>query len=53
MEAVEALLEVAAKSLEQRPEFLRLLLLIALERAEVDERSFAASARSPTSVCVG
>jgi len=40
VEAVEALLEAAAKSLEQHPEFLRLLLLIALERA-VDERSLA------------
>jgi AcrR family transcriptional regulator len=40
-EAVEALLEVAAESLEQQPEFLRLLLLIALERAEVDETSLA------------
>ena len=40
-EAVEALLEAAAKSLEQHPEFLRLLLLIALERAEVDETSLA------------
>jgi AcrR family transcriptional regulator len=38
-EAVAALLEVAAESLEERPEFLRLLLLIALERAEVDETS--------------
>ena len=40
-EAVEALLEAAAKSLEQHPEFLRLLLLIALERAEVDKTSLA------------
>jgi AcrR family transcriptional regulator len=38
-EAVAALLEAAAESLEERPEFLRLLLLIALERAEVDETS--------------
>ncbi len=40
-EAVEAVLEAAAESLEQQPEFLRLLLLIALERAEVDETSLA------------
>lgn len=40
-EAVEAVLEAAAESLEQEPEFLRLLLLIALERAEVDETSLA------------
>jgi AcrR family transcriptional regulator len=40
-EAVEALLDAAARSLEERPEFLRLLLLIALERAEVDEASIA------------
>lgn len=38
-EAVEALLGAAAESLEEHPEFLRLLLLIALERAEVDETS--------------
>jgi len=36
-----ALLEAAATSLEERPEFLRLLLLIALERREVDETSLA------------
>jgi AcrR family transcriptional regulator len=41
VEAVEALLDAAAESLEERPEFLRLLLLIALERAEVDETSLA------------
>jgi AcrR family transcriptional regulator len=40
-EAVERLLEAAARSLEGRPEFLRLLLLIAMERAEVDEASLA------------
>ena len=36
-----ALLEAAATSLEERPEFLRLLLLIALERRAVDETSLA------------
>lgn len=36
-----ALLERAAISLEEQPEFLRLLLLIALERREVDEASVA------------
>jgi AcrR family transcriptional regulator len=40
-EAVAALLDAAARSLEERPEFLRLLLLIAMERAEVDEASLA------------
>jgi hypothetical protein len=35
------LLDAAARSLEERPEFLRLLLLIAMERAEVDEASLA------------
>lgn len=40
-QAVETLLEAAAESLERHPEFLRLLLLIALERAEVDETSLA------------
>jgi hypothetical protein len=37
----EALLEKAATSLENQPEFLRLLILIALERREVDEASVA------------
>ena len=41
VEAVEALLDAAARSLEESPEFLRLLLLIAMERAEVDEASLA------------
>ncbi len=36
-----ALLEAAATSLEKQPEFLRLLLLIALERREVDKTSLA------------
>jgi AcrR family transcriptional regulator len=36
-----ALLERAATSLEQQPEFLRLLILIALERREVDKASVA------------
>jgi len=35
------LLEAAATSLEKQPEFLRLLLLIALERREVDKTSLA------------
>jgi AcrR family transcriptional regulator len=35
------LLEAVVSSLEQHPEFLRLLLLIALERREVDETSVA------------
>jgi AcrR family transcriptional regulator len=38
---VEALLDAAAHSLEERPEFLRLLLVISLERREVDEASLA------------
>jgi AcrR family transcriptional regulator len=37
----EALFERAATSLEGQPEFLRLLILIALERREVDEASVA------------
>jgi AcrR family transcriptional regulator len=37
----EALLERAATSLEKQPEFLRLLILIALERREVDKASVA------------
>jgi AcrR family transcriptional regulator len=37
----EALLERAATSLEEQPEFLRLLILIALERREVDKTSLA------------
>lgn len=37
----EALLERAATSLEKRPEFLRLLMLIALERRAVDKASVA------------
>jgi AcrR family transcriptional regulator len=37
----EALFERAATSLEEQPEFLRLLILIALERREVDEASLA------------
>lgn len=45
-EAVQALLDAAAKSLEERPEFLRLLLLIALERAEGDEASLAVIRRA-------
>jgi AcrR family transcriptional regulator len=40
-----ALIEAAATSLETQPEFLRLLLLIALERREVDETSLAAIRR--------
>jgi len=36
---VEALLDAAARSLEEGPEFLRLLLVISLERREVDENS--------------
>jgi AcrR family transcriptional regulator len=36
-----ALLEASATSLEKQPEFLRLLLLIALERREVDKASLA------------
>jgi len=36
-----ALLEAAATSLEKQPEFLRLLLLIALERREFDKTSLA------------
>ena len=38
---VEALLDAAARSLEERPEFLRLILVISLERREVDEASVA------------
>jgi AcrR family transcriptional regulator len=41
-----ALLEAAAISLEQQPEFLRLLLLIALERRDVDPTSLAAIRRA-------
>ena len=37
----EALLERAATSLEEQPEFLRLLILIVLERREVDKTSVA------------
>jgi len=36
-----AMLEAAATSLEKQPEFLRLLLLISLERREVDKTSLA------------
>jgi AcrR family transcriptional regulator len=45
-EAVEALLRAAARSLEERPEFVRLLLLIAMERSEVDEASLAVIRRA-------
>jgi AcrR family transcriptional regulator len=40
-ERATALLEAVVESLEQHPEFLRLLLLIALERREVDGTSLA------------
>jgi len=40
-ERATALLEAVVASLEQHPEFLRLLLLIALERREVDAASLA------------
>ncbi len=40
-DSATALLEAAATSLEEQSEFLRLLLLIALERREVDETSLA------------
>jgi hypothetical protein len=40
-ERATALLEAVATSLEEHPEFLRLLLLIALERREVDATSLA------------
>ncbi len=40
-ERATALLEAAATSLEKQPEFLRLLILIALERREVDKVSVA------------
>jgi AcrR family transcriptional regulator len=43
---VEALLESAAASLEEHPEFLRLLFLIALERRELDEASLGAIRRA-------
>ncbi len=43
-----ALLERAARSLEEQPEFLRLLLLIALERGEVDAASVAVIRRVRT-----
>jgi AcrR family transcriptional regulator len=45
-ERVQALLEAAAASLEEHPEFLRLLFLIALERREVDADSLAAIRRA-------
>lgn len=44
-ERVDALLGAAADSLETHPEFLRLLLLIALERREVDAASLEAIRR--------
>jgi AcrR family transcriptional regulator len=40
-ERATALMEAVVKSLEEHPEFLRLLLLIALERREVDATSLA------------
>ncbi len=43
---VEALLDAAARSLQDRPEFLRLILLISLERREVDEKSLATVRRA-------
>lgn len=43
---VEALLDAAASSLEDHPEFLRLILLISLERREVDEASLATVRRA-------
>jgi AcrR family transcriptional regulator len=43
---VEALIDAAARSLEGRPELLRLLLLISLERREVDETSLATVRRA-------
>lgn len=42
----EALFEASARSLEQHPEFLRLLLLIALERREIDSSSLASVRRA-------
>lgn len=44
-ERVEAILEASAAALEEHPQFLRLLLLIALERGGSDETSLAAIRR--------
>ena len=43
---IEVLLDAAASSLEDHPEFLRLILLISLERREVDETSLATVRRA-------
>jgi AcrR family transcriptional regulator len=45
-ERIETLLEASAAHLEKDPEFLRLLILIALERGERDEASLAAIRRT-------
>ena len=44
--AVEAVLDAAAASLEEHPQFLRLLILIALERREIDPVSLASIRRT-------
>ena len=44
--AVEAVLDAAAASLEEHPQFLRLLILIALERREIDAASLASIRRT-------
>jgi AcrR family transcriptional regulator len=43
---IKALLDAAARSLEDHPEFLRLILLISLERREVDATSLATVRRA-------
>ena len=43
---VEAVLDAAAASLEEHPQFLRLLILIALERREIDPASLASIRRT-------
>ena len=43
---VEAALDAAAASLEEHPQFLRLLILIALERREIDAASLASIRRT-------
>ncbi len=45
VERVERVFETTAAALEERPQFLRLLLLIALERGDSDEVAFAAIQR--------
>ncbi|MDJ0788961.1 MAG: helix-turn-helix domain-containing protein [Myxococcota bacterium] len=44
--AVEAVLDAAAGSLEEHPQFLRLLIVIALERREIDPASLASIRRT-------